>query len=407
VAASVFSTMSHNFSGLCVDDLASCPPPLLGDYYREPDDIVRGLTIDSSALCFDSVDDLWGSSLSGHWEPLKPIFAPTPIRSRQTVQIWRFQESEEGRRVPEDPCFFHEKTTQFLPGVSPAKAGNRVLDFFEQEIPSSITKVNHKKLTIKADAFHGSLSCQLKVYIYLQELGCAVEFQRRKGDAIAFQGIYDKAAKYLSEHIASQGHLQTESAIFSEAPKPPGLGLKHLHLPCSEPLFEIEVENKDSSSALIQTVREAPYLQDEVAGSILGAAEEEELQDLAGWCEPEGVEVLLELLASDRFVCAYPAARLLARLADLPEARSHFLKQGLLKSVLPRLWVQATGMAVWLQLAHLVHTLVLGYASHMTSNEIQESAASIATALQFEPFESSARTACVGQHLREALSVLS
>jgi len=402
--------MSHYFPGLCADDIASSPPPLLGDFYREPDDVTRGITIDSSSLCFDPMGDLFGSQFAGHWEPLKPALEPAPIRSRQ-VQTCRFQECEEGRRAPEDPCFFHAETTQFLSGVSPSKAANRVLDFLEQEIPSSITKVNDKKFTIRADAFHGSLACQLKVYVYLQEAGCAVEFQRRKGDAIAFIGIYQKAAKYLSEHIASQGHLQTDSTfqiqVASEAPKPQWPGLKCPELLCSVPLFDAEADNKDSSSSLIQTVREAPYLRDEVASSILGAAEEDDLQDLAGWCEPQGVEVLLELLASDRFVCAYPAARLLARLTDLPEACSHFLEQGLLKSVLPRLWVQATGMAVWLQLAHLTNTLVLGYAAHMTRNESQEAAASISAALQLEPLVCSGRTACIGQQLREALSMLS
>jgi len=399
--------MSHYFPGLCADDIASSPPPLLGDFYREPDDVVRGLTIDSSLLCFDPIGDLCGSQFSGHWEPLKPALEPAPIRNHQ-VQTCRFQESQEGRRVPEDPFYFYGETTQFLSGVSPSKAANRLLDFLEQEIPSSITKVNDKKFTIRADAFHGRLACHLKVYIYLQEAGCAVEFQRRKGDAIAFMGIYDKAAKYLREHIASQGRSQSNSTFASEvAPKLHGPGLKCPDLPCLVPFFEAEADNKDSSSTLIQTVRDAPYLQDEVASSILGAAEEDNLQDLAGWCEPQGVEVLLELLASDRFVCAYPAARLLARLADLPEARSHFLELGLLNSVLPRLWVQATGMAVWLQLAHLVHTLVLGYAAHMTLNESQEAAASIAAALRLEPLEGSGRTACIGQQLREALFMLS
>lgn len=119
----------------------------------------------------------------------------------------------------------------------------------------------------------------------------------------------------------------------------------------------------------------------------------------------------MELLASDRFACAYPAARLLTRLAGSPKARSHLFNQGLLNSLLPRLWVQATGIAVWLLVANLVHTLALEHATDMTCKESQEAAASIAAALQLQPSESdpttSSRTACVGQQLREALSLLS
>jgi len=319
----------------------------------------------------------------------------------------RFQETEEGRHVPEDPSFSFGLSTQFFAGASPSKAGNHVLDFLEQEIPSLITKVNDKKFTIKAEAFHKNLACQIKVYIYQQESGCAVEFQRRSGDGIAFAGVYSKATEYLSKHLVSPGYPSSSATSSTMVLEPPRL---HLVQQSSAPSFISEADDKDSSSTWIQTVREAPHLQDELAGSLLDIAVEGDLQDLAAWCEPDGVEVLLEFLASDRFVCAYPAARLLARLAALPEARSHLLRQGLLTSVLPRLWVQATGIAVWLLLANLVYSLSLECATHTACKDSKEAAASITAALQLEPLESnptSSRTACVGQQLREALSLLS
>lgn len=396
-----------SFDGLFDDD-ALAPPPLLGDFYREPEDVTRGITL--SAFDCNSIGDVWSPTLSGPWEPLKLIEAPRSVQTRAC----RFQDFEEGRKVPEDPFFVLEKTTQYLLGVSPSKAGNLLLDLLEQEIPSSITKINEKKFTIKANAFHDGNACQIKICIYQQEPGCAVEFQRRSGDALAFWGVYEKAKQYLCEHTASHG-LQRNLAISKSATKgfpttvddlsPMGLDVQRM--PAD---FFGEAANEDYLTVLLQMPRQAPHLQDEIASSILGMVQDENLQNLAAWCKPEAFEVLLELLASDRFVAVYPVACLLVRLADLPEARSQFLNQGLSKFVLPRLWVQATGATVWLQLADLVHSVVSKDAAHMTGKERQETAAAIAAAIELEPLESdpiaSQRAVCVGQRLREALHLL-
>jgi len=391
------------FDGLWADEdgMAPGPPPLMGDFYREPDDITRGVTIPS--FDFDSINDVWDPKLSGHFDISKTIDAPSSIgHSRRLIS--RFQELQEGRRVPEDPFFFLEQTTQFLEGASPSKAGNLVLDFLEQEIPSSITKVNDKKFTIKVEAFHSGHACQIKVYIYQQESGCAVEFQRRSGDAIAFCGIYGKASEYLRERIASRGvQLSPEysKATFTTVALtvPEHRGLKAG--------FSGEAAEEDLA-ILLQMPRQTPHLQDEIASTVLHVAEEK--QNLAAWCKPEAFDVLLELLDSERFAAAYPAAHLLARLADIPEAQPHFLGRGLLKSVLVHFWVETTGMAVWLQLAHLVHSVVSGRAAHMTGEESQETATAIATTLKLQPLESdpniSEHTACICHVLRKALHVL-
>jgi len=305
----------------------------------------------------------------------------------------------------QDPFFYFEQTTRYLQ-VSPSRAGNWVLDFLEEEIPASITKVNNNKFTIKAEAFHGSLSCSIKVYLYQQETGCAVEFQRRSGDAIAFQGIFDKASAYLCEHTASQGSL-----LSTEKPGVTSAAVKGCSLLCAPTDMDVAVE--DCLQVLLEMPRNTCPEQDEIASFILGMVEEDNAQKLTAWCEPEAFEVLLQLLATDRFNAAYPAAQLLARLADVPEAKSHLIKcinQGLLKAVLLRLWVQATGAVVWLSIANFVHSVVLKYAAHITGKEHQETAASIAAALHSEPLEissvSSDRTACVGQRLRDALNAL-
>lgn len=370
------------------------PPPLMGDFYREPDDVVRGVSIDSFAFDFDSY--------AGHlapWEAMKVIDESTQSSPSLHAQAYRFHALQEGRSVPDDPFFLLEKTTQYLAGVSPATAGNHVLDFLELSIPSAITKVSDKKITIKAEAFHAGHACLIKVYIYRQQSGCAVEFQRRSGDAIAFLRTYEKAAEYLSEHTGSQGSLlspaHSEPSLASASSSAPALP--------TAPQMAMAVDFSEETAVLLQLAQEAPHLQEEIASSILGIVEEESSQHLAEWCKPEAMEVLLKLLASDRFVAAYPAARLLARLADLPEARSHFFNECLLKSVLARLWVQATGMAVWLELARLVHRVVSTYAAHMTGPESQEVAHAISYALALEPTQ---RATNVSQWLREARELL-
>jgi len=372
------------------DSLVS--PPLMGDFYREPDDVVRGVSLDSFAFDFDSYDNH-----SAQWESLKVIDESTRSSPSLHAQAYRFHALQEGRSVPDDPFFLLEKTTQYLAEVSPATAGNHMLGFLEQSIPSSITKVNDKKITIKAETFHAGHACLIKVYIYRQQSGCAVEFQRRSGDAIAFLRTYEKAADYLSEHTGSQGCLPSPvhcepSLASSSAPAQP-----------SAPQMPLPVEFSEGTAVLLQLAQEAPHLQEEIASSILGIVDEESSQYLAEWCKPEAMEVLLQFLASDRFVAAYPAARLLARLADLPEARSHFFNQCLLKSVLARLWVQATGVAVWLELARLVHSVVSHYAAHMTGPESQEVAHAISFALALVPSQCATN---VSQRLHEALQVL-
>lgn len=396
-----------SLDGLFSDDFAPAALSLSGDFYREPDDICRGITFDSSTFGgFDSID-----VLPGPWEPFKNIDAPSSVHKFQE-RAHRFEDLKAGRRVPDDTFFYFERTTQHLPRVSPSKAGNCVLDFLEQEIPSSITKVNDKKFTIKAEAFNGSLSCQIKVYIYQQESGCAVEFQRRSGDAIAFACIYEKAAAYLCEHTALHSpELKPEYPEATSATASPGvpenLCPKGLDAP-EDFLVEAAVENY--VTVLLDMPRQTCHQQDELASLLLDIQDEDNLQKLNAWCKPEIFEVLLELLATDRFRAAYPAALMLTRLAELPQAQAHFVNQGLLKSVLLRLWIQATGLAVWIPLAQVVNNIVSRYAALMSGQERQEIAAAIDATLQYEPLEnklmSSERTACVGQRLREALYML-
>jgi len=236
---------------------ASDAPPLMADFYREPDNVVRGISLEATHFDFDSYSDACGVAFSGlgpwepskfseqtsrfielpsksHEEPLKVIDAST--EAGPTLQGFkgshqRFTKRQEGRKVPEDPFFYMERTTQFLPGVCASEAGNHVLDVLDQGIESRILgvsneklsliesrilKVSNEKLSFRAEAFHSGRDCQMKVYIYQQESGCAVEFQRRSGDSVLFWDVYQKASEYLCKHTDLQPSLGYLNANRSE-----------------------------------------------------------------------------------------------------------------------------------------------------------------------------------------------
>lgn len=221
---------------------ASDAPPLMADFYREPDNVVRGISLETTHFDFDSYSDACGVAFSGlgPWEPSKFIEQPSrfielPSKSHEeplrvieasteavpTLQGFkgphqRFTKRQEGRKVPEDPFFYMERTTQFLPGVCASEAGNHVLDVLEQQIESRILKVSNEKLSFRAEASHSGRDCQMKVYIYQQESGCAVEFQRRSGDSVLFWDVYQKASEYLCKHTDLQPSLGYLNANPSE-----------------------------------------------------------------------------------------------------------------------------------------------------------------------------------------------
>lgn len=236
---------------------ASDAPPLMADFYREPDNVVRGVSLETTHFDFDSYSDACGAAFSGPWEPLKFTEQPSrfielashaPEEPRRVIDEsteagptfqgfkgphHRFTKRQEGRKVPEDPFFYLERTTQFLPGVCASEAGNHVLDVLELQtmevnndklkIESRILKVSNEKLSFRAEAFHSGRDCQMKVYIYQQESGCAVEFQRRSGDSILFWDVYQQASEYLCKHTdlhdlqPSLGHLNTNPSEMQPA----------------------------------------------------------------------------------------------------------------------------------------------------------------------------------------------
>jgi len=200
-----------------------------GDYYREPDNVVRGahmvfedveaLALGSSKSRGDADIFGFGDGFEGGAEPQTALSFP-PLASSGLSEFSlgflgenvaclaapvneRFTEADIPPPVPTDPLFRFQATTLFLSVAKPFHLGNQLLDFFSRgcDLVATVTKVNQRKFAIKVDVFWGNIMCSLKVHIYqdLQRQSCAVEFQRRGGDAASFVDAYEQASAFLAK----------------------------------------------------------------------------------------------------------------------------------------------------------------------------------------------------------------
>merc|ERR1711879_320428 len=103
-------------------------------------------------------------------------------------------------------------------GMTAAHTANAIIDFLNGEVASSrITKVNRRKLKFKANVCLESSHCEMKVRLYRKaQREYCVEVQRRVGDGIAFNRLWQGISQHLhsfmdnlSEGCASQVPLGT------------------------------------------------------------------------------------------------------------------------------------------------------------------------------------------------------
>ena len=118
------------------------------------------------------------------------------------AQLERFDEGDVPPDPPTDRFFELEATTQYATSVAPFEIGNHLLDFFNERVQATLVKMRRPKFGIKADVFIDGLMCRTKVRVYSLD-GCrfAIEFQRRSGDAICYNGAYQKARRFLEQRL--------------------------------------------------------------------------------------------------------------------------------------------------------------------------------------------------------------
>mmetsp|Transcript_28468 Transcript_28468/g.90721 ORF Transcript_28468/g.90721 Transcript_28468/m.90721 type:complete len:443 (+) Transcript_28468:178-1506(+) len=385
----------------------------IGDYYRQPDDVVRGVSMaqgtpdvpgpaypqafadgDFYSRSDDTFRGMIGIGLDafpGSSGPEAQLFhgspdffgkVPEPLGlmdpslgigqepiGRLCPSVERFTEADVPPKAPSDPFFKFEATTLYLSTAAPHEIGNCLLDVLASQVSACVTKVNRKKFSIKASASHGNSTCSLKVRTYSQEQGsCAVEFQRRSGDRLAFRGVYGQAAEYLLRSFAATpGAPEAALEPLATPPVPPGpLG--------GDATAEIAplLEMAD--------LEESPELQAEAAAALAGLAQDGQATE--GLCSTQAFVAFEKLLQSKRADVLHPMARLLERLAQRTEATGSFASGTLLTAVLGKVLDEPGTSPVSRQLAQALSLAVTRCASALPEKSAQGLAAALTEAVK-------------------------
>eukprot|EP00747_Dinoflagellata_sp_TGD_P185253 gnl/TRDRNA2_/TRDRNA2_41698_c0_seq1.p1 gnl/TRDRNA2_/TRDRNA2_41698_c0~~gnl/TRDRNA2_/TRDRNA2_41698_c0_seq1.p1 ORF type:complete len:659 (+),score=115.33 gnl/TRDRNA2_/TRDRNA2_41698_c0_seq1:64-2040(+) len=175
---------------------SSCPGAASGDFYR-----------------FDGMDSL-GPKRSDESLHVGVSDVPPPPADLtgacgplgdSSLEVLPFEECHVPPRRPQDGLFKLEPTTFHVSANSPLEVGNHLLFFLATVVGASVRKVDRQKFTIKADVDGAKGTCTLKVRVYAEDGGYAVEFQRRNGDSMALNLVYQQALKSGLSVIAEEG----------------------------------------------------------------------------------------------------------------------------------------------------------------------------------------------------------
>lgn len=180
-------------------------------------------------------------------QPIKTSSAQRSNPMKQNLE--RFHPGVLPPSPPNSKHFSLEPTTLILESTTPHEIGNSILDFFGSQRlhVASVTKVRPAKYTVRADVLEDGAMCSMKVRIYRTSVSpsyCALEFRRRFGCALAFQGMYGRACRFFAARFAVVGlsptHITALTAAPMAAPLPlPVHTLHELTVADIEPLLEM------------------------------------------------------------------------------------------------------------------------------------------------------------------------
>lgn len=315
--ATVFDDSSAAFPDNVLPQLSAHNPPL-GDYYGIPEDTFRGLTLNPAEL----LNDFKTSEQNEH-DPLRFCMSSSTFQSsfydqenkmHASTSTTRFERSELPPDLPEDPLFKLAATT-ITCSCAPSWVMNTLLHFFETQVTSEVTKVTPAKFAVKLEVFDNISRCSMKVRMYrLQNDEYALEFQRRSGDAITFQKIYQQAC------------LQVEPCSASTAT-----------LADAAPLVDSPTGQLSSAAELTPLIdmlsfSDAPKLQAEAAAGLASIVSGDEASAVVA-CSAPLFDLLANLLQIDSMDVAYPIACLLSSFADCASAKALLASSGLLPAM--------------------------------------------------------------------------
>jgi len=280
---SFYNCSATDLQGALSSDFDKYKPLLLGDYYVEPDDVVRGVTLPLAAFPSGDAFFLGHMCDGGKTSTLAHLQA-----SSDCGEV--FDAEFEPPSLSEEIQTFLACTTLQLSNHSPVSAGNGLLSFLRSELDSKVGKVNKQKFTIRAEVFVGGLWCSVKVRIYLNDGGSTMELQRRSGDSISFFRLYHQ----VSELFLGTSPPQAVSMSPPQIPEGPSM-------PADQriaPLLAMADSCKDVS------------LLAEVASALSAMVDDPAV--VAELRMPCGVAVVKQLAQVDDFRVSFPMSRLLS-----------------------------------------------------------------------------------------------
>jgi hypothetical protein len=169
-----------------------------GDFYHEPDDIVRGVVLGGIGLdSFAPKYGDWFHSAEDFFEPvelIEPRLAPWGGVASTSLLVPRSS-------------------------ATAAEVATAVEGFLREHASVDVRKVNRQKLSTRAVARFRQLgSCDLKARLFQlpEEDSFAVELARRSGCALAFTEVFRQVARFLVERF--------EGVRGAHGGAPPGVG---------------------------------------------------------------------------------------------------------------------------------------------------------------------------------------
>jgi hypothetical protein len=189
---------------------AGSPPFLAGDFYREGDDVTRGLTLCNG----DEFLEYTGQDVKD--DCMSRLLEEEP-------GYWKGTWNDDADLMPKDNFFRVGETTILVQSVCAEDLQNRLLGLLADDASGVLLKVNRSKFTIKAQISIDGFSCVAKVYIYKKEEGWpssgqyVVDIQRRSGDSLVFRRLY----RWVSQKFALGGQANSidMKPIFQEVPR--------------------------------------------------------------------------------------------------------------------------------------------------------------------------------------------
>lgn len=229
-----------------------------------------------------------------------------------------------------------EETQVEVNDTTAADLGNRLISVIGTEHAMNILKVSEKKFSIKVDCTYPAWFVA-KLRIYSRPPSYIVEFQRQRGDTIAFHQFFDRASALLS---AQPNSVQADLTPPPQLTQDTGL---------LQPLLDMATNNSDTrllaeaASALADAALKQPYALE--------------------LCTREAFVALECMLHAGGFNILQPAAQLLSVLAMNTEAGPFFGEKTFWKALLDVVRADRSCEKLRAQLCNVVSCALCSHAS--------------------------------------------